>query len=90
MGAMSNLKLSVHSPQHVWLRQLLIERRVELGLSQRALAVRLGVFHSFVGKVEIGDRRLDIFEFAIYCSALEVDSVEVLRQINGQFPPKMA
>lgn len=82
---MSNLKLSIHSPQHVWLRQLLIQRRLELGLSQRMLATRLGVIYSFVGKVETGDRRLDIFEFTSYCSVLELDSVEILRQMNSIF-----
>ena len=38
------------------------QRRLELGLSQRALAERLGVIHSFIGKVETGDRRLVVFK----------------------------
>ncbi|KAA8731117.1 helix-turn-helix transcriptional regulator [Acinetobacter qingfengensis] len=82
---MNNIKLSVHAPQHVWLRQYLIQRRLELGLSQRALATRLGVIYSFIGKVETGDRRLDIFELISYCSALELDAIEVLQQIYGKF-----
>ena len=82
---MNSIKLSVHAPQHVWLRQLLTQRRLELGLSQRALAIRLGVIYSFVGKVETGDRRLDIFEFISYCTALELEPIEVLKQIQHHF-----
>ena len=50
-------------------------------MSQRALAERLGVVHSFVGKVETGDRRLDIFEFAAYCAGLEWNALEVLKSV---------
>ena len=81
---MGNLRLSVHSAEHTYLRQILIQRRLDLGLSQRALAERLGVIHSFVGKVETGDRRLDVFEFANYCAGLEWDAPEVLRNVINQ------
>ena len=60
---MNNITLSIHSDEYVWLRKLFIQKRNELGLSQRALADRLGVIYSFVAKVETGDRKLDIFEF---------------------------
>lgn len=85
MGAMSSPKLSIHSPQQIWLRQFFIQRRQQLGISQRTLASKLGVVHSFVGKVETGDRHLDVFEFVQYCNALELDSVEVLQQISQIF-----
>ncbi|MDB0299967.1 helix-turn-helix domain-containing protein [Acinetobacter baumannii] len=78
---MKTLKLSIHSPEHIWLRQLFIKRREELGLSQRALAERLDVIYSFIGKVETGDRRLDVFEFIAYCEALELDAAMVLDSI---------
>lgn len=79
---MKTLKLSIHSPEHIWLRQLFIKRREELGLSQRALAERLDVIYSFIGKVETGDRRLDVFEFVAYCEALELDINEVINRIQ--------
>lgn len=82
---MSNLKLSIHSPQHEWLRQYFVQRRKELGLSQRAFATRLNVIYSFVGKVETGDRMLDVFEFMSYCEALEVDPIKVLQEIKNDF-----
>ena len=79
---MKNLRLSIHSPQYQWLRMQLINRRQQIGLSQRALGQKLGVVHSFVGKVETGDRRLDLFEFIEYCQALELDAVQLLKQIE--------
>ncbi len=82
---MGNLRLSVHSNEHLWLRELFLERRKALGLSQRAMGEKIGVVHSFVGKVETGDRRLDIFEFIAYCKGLELDPIDVLRQIEQQF-----
>lgn len=81
---MKNIRLSIHSAEHAYLRQLLIQRRLELGLSQRALAARLNVIHSFIGKVETGDRRLDIFEFVKYCDALEWDALDILQKIISQ------
>lgn len=78
---MKNIRLSIHSAEHTYLRQRLTLRRLELNLSQRALAERLGVIHSFVGKVETGDRRLDVFEFVQYCSCLEWNALDVLSEI---------
>lgn len=85
IGAMGNLRLSVHSEEHLWLRQKLLNRRHELGLTQRALAEKLGVVHSFVGKVETGDRRLDVFELLEYCKALELNPSELFNEINQRF-----
>ncbi|MFW1807138.1 helix-turn-helix domain-containing protein [Acinetobacter ursingii] len=82
---MKTLKLSVHSEEHIWLRHFFIARKKELDLSQRDLAGRLGVVYSFVGKVETGDRRLDIFEFISYCNALKLDPLDVLKEIKDKF-----
>ena len=78
---MRKLRLSIHSVEHTKLRQLLIRRRLDLELSQRALADRMGVIHSFVGKVETGDRRLDVFEFIDYCRALDWNAAEILMEV---------
>lgn len=70
---MSTFKESVHSPRNVALRNFWIEQRLRLGMSQRALAEKLNVTHSLIGKVETGDRRLDILEVIQYSHALELD-----------------
>lgn len=39
--------------------------------------------HSFVGKTEVGQRRLDVVEFVWYCRCLGFDPVEGLKEIMG-------
>ena len=88
IGAMRNPRLSIYSTEHMKLRQLLIQSRLDLGLSQRALAERLNVVHSFVGKVETGDRRLDVFEFVEYCEALNLSAEKVLQDLQQELNEK--
>lgn len=53
-----------------WLKQA----RVDQGISMRELASRLDEPHSFVQKVETMERRLDVFEYTVYCEALGVEA----------------
>ncbi|WP_341646320.1 helix-turn-helix domain-containing protein [Thauera sp. SDU_THAU2] len=57
-----------------WLR----ERRKSRGLTMRELGERLGVAHSYVQKVESGERRLDVVEYIWYCRALDAEPGEGL------------
>lgn len=82
---MQTFKKSIHAPEHLWLRQYFTARRKALGLSQRALADRLGIIYSTVGKVETGDRRLDVLEFMVYCHALELKPEQVLYEWRKAF-----
>src|SRR4051812_43441193 len=66
MGAMTR---SIHRSAYGALRENLRALRVKAGLSQRALAARLGVPHSWVAKVESGERRIDVVEFAEFARA---------------------
>ena len=56
-------------------------RRLELGLSQQMLAERLGLHKQFVSRVELGERRLDIVEFADFARGLELHPEEVIAAI---------
>ncbi len=47
----------------------------------RELGERMDVMHSFVGKIEHGERRLDLIEYIKYCAALEIDPHEGLSLI---------
>ena len=82
MGAMKTLRASIHSAEQQALRHLFTTQRQHLGLSQRALAERMGVVYSVIGKIETGDRRLDIVEFIEYCHALELDPKAVISQLE--------
>lgn len=55
------------------LRTWLQDARISQKLPMRTLAERLDRPHSFVQRVENGDRRLDVVEFVEYCQALNID-----------------
>lgn len=57
-------------------------RRQELGLSQQALAERLGLHKQFMSRVELGERRLDFVEFVDLVRALELDAGKVVEGIS--------
>ncbi|EHR40112.1 MAG: helix-turn-helix transcriptional regulator [Alishewanella agri] len=62
-----------------WLKQ---QRQLKKH-TMRSLSELLGTPHSFIGKVENQERRLDVVEFVRYCQALEVDPAEGLRQVTS-------
>jgi transcriptional regulator with XRE-family HTH domain len=74
----NSLRKSIHHKLHAELRDTLIKARRDLGLSQRDLAEQLGITHSIIGKIETGDRRLDVIEFYEYTTALELVPSETL------------
>ena len=72
---------SVSSDENKVLMQWLKEQRKEKGHTMRTLSQIIGTPHSFIGKVENQERRLDIVEYIRYCRALEVDPIEGLKKI---------
>lgn len=56
------MEKSTHTPEYHLVRAELKAAREGAQLSQRALATRLGVPHSWVAKVESGERRIDVVE----------------------------
>src|SRR5258708_33672953 len=78
MGAM---KKSVHTPEYASLKSELRASRAQAGLSQRDLATRLRVPHSWVAKVETGERRIDLVEFCWFVSACGVDPQPVMERL---------
>ena len=61
--------------------ETLVKRRRELGLSQQALAERLGLHKQFVSRVELGERRLDVVEFADFARALGLAPADLMAEI---------
>ena len=72
---------SVSSEENKVLTAWLKTKRKEKGHTMRTLSLILGTPHSFIGKVENQERRLDIVEYVRYCKALEVDPFEGLNLI---------
>jgi transcriptional regulator with XRE-family HTH domain len=73
------IRKSVHSPEQLALRELLVAARDQAGLTQQKLAKRLGKHQSFVAKYEGGERRLDVVEFVTIAQALGADPIVILR-----------
>tara|TARA_R110001606_G_scaffold394655_1_gene565765 strand:- start:1044 stop:1280 length:237 start_codon:yes stop_codon:yes gene_type:complete len=70
---------SLNSPQNLRLIAWLKEQRNDQNLTMRELAQRLEVSHSFIGKVEQGERRLDVVEFLQYCEALNISPCDGIK-----------
>ena len=63
------MRKSTHTTEYALLRRRLREIRESAGLTQRQLASELQVPHSWVAKVEAGERRIDLIEFSWFCAA---------------------
>ena len=75
------LSKSVHSPDQLAFRALLVKARKAAGLTQQELSKRLGKPQSFVAKYEGGERRLDVVEFVSVARAIGADPVRIVRSL---------
>ena len=64
------LKKTLRTDQHRYLIETLKQLRKDRQVTQTVLAERLGVPQSFVAKVEVGERGLDVVEFTNWLDAL--------------------
>ena len=64
---------SIYTNEMLALRSWLKQEREARNLSMRALAERMEKPHSFIQKVEQGERRLDVVEYVWYCHTLGID-----------------
>jgi transcriptional regulator with XRE-family HTH domain len=65
------------------LMKWLLDARHASGMNMREVAAKLKVPHSWVGKVELGDRRLDVLEYVRYCQVLGADAKKGLDVVAG-------
>jgi transcriptional regulator with XRE-family HTH domain len=71
----------LRTARHRGLLAVLTKARMKAGFTQRELAQRLDRAHSFVGKIESGERQLNVLEFCDYASALGTDPADLLRSV---------
>lgn len=67
----------------------LVELRQRRGLSQADLAGRLGKPPSFVGKYELGERRLDVVEALVVLTALDEEPLAFITQHLRDLPERL-
>jgi len=75
------MEKSTHTTEYLALRAELLTARKSAGFSQRELAAILRVPHSWVAKVESGERRIDLVEFCWVLSACELDPRAVTERL---------
>ena len=78
-----------YSPKYRRFRALLRDIREEAGLSQLALAKKLGKPQSYVCKSEIGERAVDFLEILDFCAACNIPAAEFIKRFQqGVTAPK--
>ena len=80
---------TVRSNAYQDLLRALVKLRETSGLSQADLAIRLGKPPSFVGKYELGERRLDVIEVFVILNALEASPIGFLENEISDLPDKL-
>lgn len=76
------MEKSTHTAEYALVRAELKAAREGAQLSQRALAARLGVPHSWIAKVEAGERRVDVVELCWLLAACEKQPPRALAQLG--------
>ncbi|EOZ9311431.1 DNA-binding protein [Enterobacter hormaechei subsp. xiangfangensis] len=72
---------SIYSDEYQLVIKFLRSARIDRGITQSQLAESLGKPQSFVAKVENGERRLDVIEFATIARLLSLDPAEILNAV---------
>ena len=72
------MKKTITSHEYQDLVNWLKQARIDQGLSMRDLAEKINKPHSFVQRIEMLERRLDVHEYCLYCKALHINSKEGL------------
>lgn len=75
---------SIYRPEYQQMLALLRAAREQAGLTQYDLAKRLGRSQSYVGKCELGERRLDVVQLRDFCAALGVPFLDFVRRFEEE------
>lgn len=75
------MQKTIFSHRQKILLQWLKKKRRGCELTQRRLAEILNVQQSWIAKVELGERRLDVIEYVELCEAMEIDPAEGIRKM---------
>ena len=89
MGHASKMRRWVSSVSYRLAVEELVRVRGVAGLSQRALADRVGKTASYIAKIEIGERRLDFVEFIALCRALDNNPADLIAVIASKLGPSI-
>jgi transcriptional regulator with XRE-family HTH domain len=80
--ASTTLRKTLRTRGHKALIALLVSAREAAGLTQRDLAARLRRPRSFVGRIEAGERRVDVIEFIEIARVIGVDPGQLFSKLT--------
>jgi transcriptional regulator with XRE-family HTH domain len=72
---------SIFADPYIEIVERLIERRKDLGMTQWDLANAYGEDQSFISRIERFQRRLDVYEYTVFCRILQIEPGEILKPI---------
>jgi transcriptional regulator with XRE-family HTH domain len=75
---------TIYSRQSECVRKTLVALRTKARLTQRQLAGKLDRERSLVGRLELGERRLDMVEFFWFCRTCEADPTKQAARLMQQ------
>lgn len=81
MARTAALRKTLRTRGHRKLIEILVAVRVKAGLTQRDLAARIRRPNSFVGRMEAGERRVDVIEFIELAKAMGRDPRELFGRL---------
>ena len=83
MDALAN---TLRDPRYRAIVARLVALRKRAELNQRELAERLGQPQSYVARIELNERRLDVVQLIEWVRALDVDEKKFLTEIVNDVP----
>ena len=77
----TTLRKTLRTKGHRSLIDILVESRKQAGLTQRDLAARLKRPHVFIGRIEAGERRIDVIEFIEIARVMGLDPKQLFAKL---------
>lgn len=78
---------SIYSEEYQFVIKALRDARVQKGITQEKLAQAMERPQSFIAKIESGERRLDIIEFAYVAQLLDINPAPLLEKVMKKVRP---
>ena len=78
------MRRGIQDERYRRLLDILVAARRSAGLSQTDVAVRLDKPQQFVSRYELGERRLDVFEYVDVAMAIGLEPITVIKKLLSQ------
>ena len=79
------LYLNMHKQMKESKKDVLLERRMLLGLTQKQVAEKAGIPYQSYQKFEIGERNINTASFNIACKVITALDMDITKFYNGEY-----